>query len=125
MMYCLVQAGIIAHKALKEHLKPYGCALERITQGLWTHQYRDINSTLVLEIFGIRYRNKQDVDHLISALQAKYEVIQYWKGGLYCGITLKWDYKSRQLDISITGYVKDGLHKFQYPTPTRPHHSPH
>ena len=27
--------------------------------------------------------------------------------------------------ISMPGYVKDSLHKFQNPTPTRPQHSPH
>ena len=33
-MYGLVQAEIIAHEALKEHLKPYGFAPAKITQGL-------------------------------------------------------------------------------------------
>ena len=74
---------------------------------------------------GIRYRNKKYVDHLISDLQAKYEVTQDCTGGLYCGIKLKWYYKAQKLDISMPGYVKDKLHKFQHPTPTRPQHSPH
>ena len=73
-MYGLVQAGIIAHESLKEHLKPCGYALSKITQGLWTHKERDINFTLVIDYFGIRYKNNKDADHLISALQAKYEV---------------------------------------------------
>ena len=68
-MYGLVQSGIIKHEALKEHLKPYGYAPARIAQGLWTHQDRDINFTLVLEDFGINYRNKKDTDHLIASLQ--------------------------------------------------------
>ena len=33
-VYGLVQAGIIAHEALKGHLKPYGCAPSKITRGL-------------------------------------------------------------------------------------------
>ena len=74
---------------------------------------------------GIRYRNKKDAGYLISVLQEKYEVTQYWTGGLYCGITLKLDYNGRQLEISIPGYVKDTLHKLQQPTLTRPQHSPH
>ena len=40
-----------------------------------------------------------------------------WTGGLYCGIKLKCDYNTQQLDISMPGYVKDALHKFQHPTP--------
>ena len=78
-----------------------------------------------MDDFGIKYTNKKDADHLISALQEKYEVTQDWTGGLYCGITLKWDYKKIQLEISMPGYVKDALQKFQHHTPTRPQHSPH
>ena len=52
-----MQAGIITHEALREHLKPYGYAPENITQGLWTHTDRDINFTLVVDDFGIKYRH--------------------------------------------------------------------
>ena len=107
-----MQAGIIAHDALKEHLKPYGYATAKITQGLWTHTDSDINFRLVVNNFGIKYRHKTDADHLISALQAKYEISKDWTGEIYCGIKLKWYYKTRQLDISMPGYIKDALHKF-------------
>ena len=124
-MYVLVQAVIIAHHALKENLKPYCYALANITQGLCTHTDRDINYTLVVDDFGIKYTHKKDSDHLISALQAEYDLTQDWTGGLYCGITLKWDYKKIQLEISMPGYVKDALHKLQQPNRTRPQNSPH
>ena len=39
-IYELVKAGIIAHEALKEHLKHYGFACAIITQGLCKHQDR-------------------------------------------------------------------------------------
>ena len=81
-MYGLVKAGIIAHDALKKHLKPYGYAPIKITQVIWTHKDRDINFMLVLDNFGIKYIHKKDADHLISALQEKYEAIQDWTGGL-------------------------------------------
>ena len=66
-IYGLFQAGIIAHESLKEHLKPYGYAPAKITQGLWKHKDRDINLKLVVDDFGIRYKNKKDADHLILA----------------------------------------------------------
>ena len=77
-----MQDGIISHEALKEHLQPYYYAPEKITEGLWKHKdrYRYINFTLVVDDSGIKYRNKKDADHLISALQAKYEVTQYCTG---------------------------------------------
>ena len=87
----LVQAGIIAHKLLKVHLKSYVCAPANITQGIWTHHYRQINSTLLLDEFGMNSRDKKDVDRIIASLRAKYEVTQDCTGGIYCGITLKWE----------------------------------
>ena len=88
-MYDLVQAGIIVYKALKELLKPYVYAPAKITKELRKHQDRYINFTLVLDNFSINYRDKKYVEHLISALQEKYEVKKYCTGGLYCGIKLK------------------------------------
>ena len=64
----MVQYRSILHKALKEHLQPYGYAPGEITQRHYIHKHRDINFILVVDEFGIKYRNKKDVDHLISAL---------------------------------------------------------
>ena len=61
------------------------------------HKYRDIHFTLVVYDFGIKYRDKKYADNLIAAFQSKYEVTQDWTGGLYCVITLKWDYATRFL----------------------------
>ena len=63
--------------------------------------------------------------HLIHALQEKYEITQDWTESLYSGITLNWDYEAGILDISIPGYVKEALHKFQQPTLSLPHQLPH
>jgi hypothetical protein len=46
-------------------------------------------------------------------------------GGLYCGITLKWDYSNKHVDLSMPDYIKDALHKFQHPMPKRPQYAPH
>ena len=58
--------------------------------------------------------------HLINELKEKYDITQDCNGSLYSGITLNWDYKSGILDISMPGYVKEALHKFQHPTPSLP-----
>ena len=79
-MYDLVKDRIIAHDELQEHLKPYGYVQANVTQGLWTQTHRDINFTLVVDNFGIRYTHKKDADHIISVLQANYEVTQDWTG---------------------------------------------
>ena len=52
--------------------------------------------TLVVDDFGIRYTNKDDVDTLLSALQAcKYKFSIDWNGTQYVGLTLEWDYDAR------------------------------
>ena len=61
-MYGLVQAGIIAHDALKDLHKPYVYAPAKITQVLWTHTDRDKSFTIVVDNFGIKYRHQKDAD---------------------------------------------------------------
>ena len=71
VMYALVQTGIISHKVLKEHLKPYGYAPSIITQGLWKNQDRDITFTLVVDYFVIKYSLKKGrvPPHLITPIK--------------------------------------------------------
>jgi hypothetical protein len=38
---------------------------------------------------------------------------------------LEWDYDNKTVDLSMPGYIKAALHKYQYPAPTRPKHAPH
>jgi hypothetical protein len=38
---------------------------------------------------------------------------------------LDWDYKNRTVDLSMPGYIKAALHKYQHAAPTRPEHAPH
>ena len=124
-MYGLVQSGIIAHTALKEHLRSFGYGPVPITPGLWHHNKNGITFTLAVENFGIKYKIQEDAMHLIHTLQEKYEITQYWTGSFYSGITLNWDYKAGILDISMPGYLKEALHKVHHPTPSQPQNPPH
>jgi hypothetical protein len=63
--------------------------------------------------------------HLIDAIKSLYECTTEWDGTLYCGITLKWDYLARTVDLSMPGYMDTALHKFQHPLPSWPEHPPH
>ena len=54
VMYGIVQAGIIAHTALKRHLQPFGYEPAPITPGLWRHNKNGITFTLVVDNFGIK-----------------------------------------------------------------------
>ena len=51
-MYGLVQAGIIAHTALKENLQPFGYYPLPITPGLWYHNKNGITFNLMIKTLG-------------------------------------------------------------------------
>jgi hypothetical protein len=59
----------------------------------------------VVNDFGMKYVNKDDVNHLIQCLKKKYELTKDWDGNLYCGIKLSWNYNNRTLDILMQGYI--------------------
>jgi hypothetical protein len=93
---------------------------QKFTPGLWRHVTRPIQFTLVVDDFGVQYVGAEHAHHIIAALETDYTVSKYWTGGLYCGITLKWDYANKHVDLSMPGYIKDALHKFQHTFPKRP-----
>ena len=62
---------------------------------------------MVVDNFGIKYKGKKYLDHLINAVKkARYCVEVDEAGSLHCGITLKLNYKQQYIDISVPGYVK-------------------
>ena len=61
----------------------------------------------------------------MSILEAKYPAVATdWTGGIYCGITLKWNYAEGYVDISMPGYIKRLLAKFKY-EPKKKRYSPY
>jgi hypothetical protein len=69
-VYGLPQAGILANKYLEKRLNEYGYHQSDYTNGLWTHKTRPIQFALCMDDFGVKYVNKEDVEHLKQALTA-------------------------------------------------------
>ncbi len=82
------------------------------TLRLWWHATCPVTFSLVVDTFGIKYVGKEHANHLIKCLK-KYKLTKDWICNLYCGITLKWDYKARTLDVSVPGYIKKQLVKYK------------
>jgi hypothetical protein len=61
----------------------------------------------------------------MTCIKKNYNISSDWNGTAYCGLTLDWDYKNRTVDLSMPGYIKAALHKYQHPAPARPEHAPH
>jgi len=95
------------------------------TPGLYRHRYKPIQFTLWVDDFSVKYTAKSDVEDLLTLLRQYYELTTDWTGSKYLGLTLRWDYKRRTVDLSMPGYIQRTLERFNHPFPTRPQHSPH
>ena len=63
---------------------------------------------------------------MIRILRSKYTAVATdWKGKLYCGITLNWNYREGYVDISMPGYIQRLLAKYKYLKPKKPQYSPY
>jgi hypothetical protein len=79
-MYGLPQAGIIAQNLLTKRLHKARYQQSKITPEYWHHDWRPISFTLVVDNFGVKYINKEDVEHLASILKQAYKININWEG---------------------------------------------
>ena len=68
---------------------------------------------------------REHAEHLEQSLRKNYRITTDWKGELYCGITLKWDYERGTVQLSMPGYIERALQRFQHPTPSKAEEAPH
>ncbi len=88
----LPQAGILAIKRLRRKLAPFGYYKHVKTPSLWYHETRPILFTLVVADCGVKYVNKEDIDHLIASIKKS--------------ICLDWDYKIKRLTFPCLVMLK-------------------
>jgi endonuclease I len=92
---------------------------------LWTHDIRPITFLLVVDDFRIKYVGAEHAERLKASIEKHFQISCDWTVSAYCGLKLDWDYQNKFADLSMPGYIKAALHKFQHPTPTRPENVPH
>jgi hypothetical protein len=68
-MYGLPQAGIIAQELLAKRLKEHGYTQSKTTPGLWTHEWRPITFSLVVDNFRVKYIKEEHAQHLLHMAQ--------------------------------------------------------
>ena len=124
-MYGLPQSGILAQELLEERLKKKGYHQSKITPGFWTHEWRPICFTLIVDDFGVKYVGREHAEHLLGAIEEHYECSSDWDGERYLGMTLDWDYERREVHLSMPGYVHEALQRFRHEMPRKPNDSPH
>jgi hypothetical protein len=124
-MYGLPQARIIAQQLLEERLEKDGYRQSKITPGLWTHNTRPISFSLVVNDFRVKYVGEENAQHLLDTVRKYYKCSCDWKGERYCGLTIKWDYAGRKVHLSMPGYVRKALTRFQHPHPAKRQDQPY
>jgi hypothetical protein len=124
-MYGLPQSGILAQELLEQRLEKHGYKQSQFTPGLWTHEWRPICFSLVVDDFGVKYVGKEHADHLVSVIKENYEVTEDWDGKRYLGLTFDWDYEDRKVHLSMPDYIPDALKRFKRERPNKLQLQPH
>ena len=113
-IYGLPQAGKLAQDRLVKHLATHNYIQCVNTPCLFINKENGVTFTLVVDDFLIKYKQRSAVDHLFSVLRELYEITTDFSPTLkYVGITLRHNRKKRYIDMSIPGYVKKAMKRFQ------------
>jgi hypothetical protein len=110
----LPQARSLAKELLEKRLNKHKCQQSKLVPGLWKHDTRPIQFTLVVDNFGVKYVGKKDAQHLKNALEEHYKLTCDWIGKHYIRITLDWDYNKCQVHLSMPNYMQKALKQFQH-----------
>ena len=102
-MYGLPQSGLQANELLEKRINKRGYQQSKLVPGLCQHEWRPIQFTLVVDIFGVKYVGKEHALYLKQTLEENYKVTTEWDGTRYIGITIDWDYKRKQVHLYLPG----------------------
>jgi hypothetical protein len=73
-MYGLPQSGLIANELLEKRLNKHSDQQSKLVPGLWRHDTRPVQFTLVVDDFGIKYVGKEHAMHLKKVLELHYKL---------------------------------------------------
>ena len=110
---------------LEKCLNIKGYQQSELTPGFWTHTWRPIYFSLCMDAFGVKYNGNQHTDYPISVLKEHYTISKDWKGQLYLGLDLDWDYKKRVVQVSMLKYFTYAIKRFQHKHPQNPQDQPY
>ncbi len=123
-IYGLPQAGKLAQDRLIAHLCTHGYYSSPETPCLFRHKTRDISFALVVDDFGIKFHNKDDVHHLLTSLRELYTITEDWTGSKYVGLTIDHNRHQHTLTLSIPNYVDKACQRFNITAPNTPPTTP-
>ena len=120
----LPQAGILANNRLVQHLADNQYIECPNTPCLFRHTSRETTFTLVVDDFGVSYKNEEDAKDFLTVLQKQYAITINRTGTSYLGLTILWDRMNRTVTISLPGHVAGALTKLHFSSPAKRVNSP-
>ena len=103
-------------KVAGKRLNAAGYHPSQYTPGLWTHEWRPICFTVVVDYFGVKYVGEDHAQHLLDVVKQYYKVTDdlstETQSDKVIDITLEWDYEKRRVHLSMPGYVPEALIRF-------------
>ena len=113
-MYGLPQSELLANELLENRLNKRGYCQSKLVPGLWKHDWRPLQFTLVVDNFGVKYFGKEHALHLKQKIEDNYTVTSEWNGRRYIGITLYCYYKTKKFHLLIPNYATKALKQFNH-----------
>ena len=81
-MYGLPLSGDIANDKLNLYLSKFGYKPSPITPGLCRNQTCSLQFSMVVDEFGIKCEQQEDIIHLLDSLKKNYKIYEDWDGKL-------------------------------------------
>ncbi len=119
-MYGLPVAGRLAQDRLKAHLASHGYIEKPNTPCLFHHKERGTYFTLVVDDFFVFCTSDDNKEHLINAVNEKYDTTIDHAASKYLGLSLDWHHNGSRVRVSMPNRIKQACERFGIETPTRP-----
>ena len=68
-MYGLLQAGLLENELMEKRLNKRGYRQSKLVPRFWTHNWRPVQFTLVVDNFGGKYVGKEHAIHLKNTIE--------------------------------------------------------
>ena len=91
-MYGHPVSGLLSNKHLFKTIRKAGYYEDSLVPCLLKHETKPTIGVIVVDDIGLKVRSKEDVLHLVEAIEKVWKVKINWKGDKYVGIDLKLNY---------------------------------
>ena len=112
-MYGLQQAAVLAYNNLINNLKADGYTLIKHMDSYWKTFQISYSILFMCGLFWNTMFQQTRFKLSNSTLQKYYKICTEYSGTNHCGLTMEWNYIDGYVDVSMPGYVKKVLKKFQ------------